>query len=187
MNHFTIIEGLPILDLKSELNTMFSESQIIWPKSCFQICLNHIEENSDDIHFGIGSLMRDWENAKIIGNKLDVPKQKLPYGEEDFKYLCNQFKNTKFEIVYNAINDRYKIGRVRIMMSKPKTCLSWHYDNTKRLHFPIKTQPGCFMAFENEIKHLSQDTWWMTETIDYHTAFNASFEDRIHLVACVIE
>jgi hypothetical protein len=73
------------------------------------------------------------------------------------------------------------------MKSKPKTCLSWHVDTTPRIHFPIKTQDGCFMVIDNEVQHLTKNTWWWTNTVAPHTAFNASKEDRIHLVAVVLD
>jgi hypothetical protein len=73
------------------------------------------------------------------------------------------------------------------MKSLPKTCLSWHVDDTKRIHYPIKTQEGCFMIIEEEIKHLPQHTWWLTNTLVKHTAMNASLEDRVHLVVTLLE
>jgi hypothetical protein len=41
------------------------------------------------------------------------------------------------------------------------------------------------MVIEDEVKHLDQDKWWMADTIKLHTAFNASKESRIHLVAVI--
>ena len=73
------------------------------------------------------------------------------------------------------------------MQAAPKTCLSWHVDRTTRLHYPIKTQTGCFMVIEDELFHLVENEWCMTNTIARHTAFNASLESRIHLVATIIK
>jgi hypothetical protein len=41
------------------------------------------------------------------------------------------------------------------------------------------------MVIDNEVKHLGQDKWWMADTSKPHTAFNASRESRIHLVAVI--
>ncbi len=73
------------------------------------------------------------------------------------------------------------------MRSKPKTCLSWHCDTSKRIHLPIRTQPGCMMVIQDEVLHLEQGQWYMTNTIPEHTAFNASKADRIHLIAVILD
>ena len=72
------------------------------------------------------------------------------------------------------------------MNSLPKTCLSWHEDQTPRLHYPIKTQSGCFMVIENESKHLKQNQWYWTNTTVPHTAFNGSKQPRLHLIVTVL-
>jgi hypothetical protein len=43
------------------------------------------------------------------------------------------------------------------------------------------------MIIEDEVKHLPANTWWLTNTLVKHTALNASMEDRIHLVASLID
>jgi hypothetical protein len=60
------------------------------------------------------------------------------------------------------------------MKSEPKTCLSWHVDFSTRIHYPMKTQEGCFMVIADEVCHLTENTWWWTDTVLPHTAFNAS-------------
>ena len=186
MSNFKIVEDLPTIDLQTDLQNLLNNKKIFWPKYTTQICLNHIHENSDDIHFGIGSLFKDWDNKNISNNKITVPNKKHILKETDFKYLCNQFKNTQFEEIYNILQSKYKIGRVRLMLSNPQTCMSWHKDDTYRIHYPIKTQTGCFMVINNQVKHLEQNKWWLTNTTEYHTAVNSSLEQRVHLVACVL-
>jgi aspartyl/asparaginyl beta-hydroxylase (cupin superfamily) len=92
-----------------------------------------------------------------------------------------------FEEIYYTLQKYYTLGRVRLMQSKPKTCLTWHNDNSKRIHLPIKTNAGCQMVIENQVQHMPAGTWWLTDTTVPHTAFNASTESRIHLVAVVLE
>ncbi len=190
MTNFIKLTDLPIYDLYSELNSMLHSNVISWSKE-HQICLNTTVDSPDDFIKGCGSLMYDWStSARIIdqfGNeRIEVKPYDVPYNESDFSMLCSQFKNTLFEDVYNTLASKYKLGRVRIMKSKTKTCLSWHTDDSIRVHYPIKTQDGCFMIIENEVQHLSKFTWWETNTILPHTAMNASNEDRIHLVAVVL-
>ena len=68
------------------------------------------------------------------------------------------------------------------MNTKPKTCLTWHNDDTQRIHYPMKTQEGCYMVIEDEIRFLEHNTWYHTDTLKMHTAFNGSREERMHLV-----
>lgn len=190
MNHFKRLDDLPILDLYSELNKLIVEKDLNWGNSN-QICLNHIEKDSSNFLFGTGSLTHDWENSYFVvsetGEKKRIIKERDQKIEErDFKYLCNQFKNTLFETVYTALQEKYTLGRVRLMKSESKTCLSWHVDTTPRIHYPIKTQEGCFMVIEDEVMHIPLNEWWETNTILKHTAFNGSKESRIHLVATVL-
>ena len=151
-----------------------------------QICLNTIP-GSDDPTLGTSSLVYDWDRATEVNGKLDVPLRDNPLEESDFTELCSQFRNTVWETIYRELESRYHIGRVRLMRSKPKTCLSWHCDTSKRIHLPIRTQPGCMMVIQDEVLHLEQGQWYMTNTMPEHTAFNASKEDRIHLVAVVLD
>ncbi len=66
-----------------------------------------------------------------------------------------------------------------------KTCLTWHYDSTPRIHLPIITNDKCFMVWENYTKHLEEGILYQVNTKIPHTAMNASFEERIHIVATV--
>lgn len=191
MSHFTKIEELPKLDLHQELNRLVANGILSWHDGKNQICLNTIIGHENDYMLGVGSLTHDWENSVVevdaYGNQKTVIKEKEnPLTETDFSILCKQFEGTLFETVYNQLMMRYNLGRVRLMKSQSKTCLSWHVDFQPRLHYPIKTQTGCFMVIEDEVKHLAQNEWWWTETTHEHTAFNSSKEDRIHLVATII-
>lgn len=184
--NFEQIHNLPTLDLQKELFHMISNGILNWGDDN-QICINTTPGNENNYHLGSGSLTHNWENKTIItdenGNKKQiVPLYDNPYSESDFTVLCKQFKNTQFEVLYNILKDKYNIGRIRLMKMKVKYSMSWHNDSSPRLHYPIKTQTGCFMLIEDEVKHLPQNTWWLTDTTKMHTAFNASREERIHLV-----
>lgn len=184
------IDFLPRYDLQDELNALLRDDSIRWKDN--QICLNCTSENSYDYSEGVGSLRYDWPNAKKIkdknGNeKIDVPLRDNPLPESAFQYFCKAFGDTQFEQIYQELAKRYKLGRVRLMKSKPKTCLSWHQDTSKRLHYPIKTQEGCLMVIEDTAYKLEQYTWYETDTTKHHTALNGSKEERIHLVACVLD
>ncbi len=181
MSNFNELKNLPCLDLETEMNRLLDNNLINWGTQN-QICINTTLDQPDDFHLGAGSLWYDWKNATKVNDKLNVPVQSNRLEEHDFVQLCNVFKNTLFEEVYNELTNHYQLGRVRLIKSKPKTCMTWHTDNTTRLHYPVKTQEGCFMVIEDEIKFLPKYTWWHTHTLVKHTAFNASFEERVHLV-----
>jgi hypothetical protein len=196
MKHFMQLTDLPIFDLYKEFEYLLEVKKINWYKvkdstSYYiddQICLNSTIDEPDSIHLGRGSLLQDWNKSHNDENgNLIVPKRKNILKENDFVVLCNQFKGTLFETVYNELDKKYVLGRVRIMKSKPKTCLTWHVDFSTRVHYPMKTQEGCFMIINNEVCHMPNNTWWWTDTRTPHTALNASQEDRYHLVAAILD
>ena len=64
---------------------------------------------------------------------------------------------------------------------------SWHRDPEPRLHIPIYTNPGAIMVVDNVAKHMPADgSVWITNNTKYHNAFNGGEENRVHLVACVL-
>lgn len=189
MSHFKILD-LPKFDnLFNELSLMINADILSW-KNSNQICLNTTESQPNNFQLGCASLSYDWDKAVQTTKdgvlSINVPKKTTSVLETDFTTLCTQFKNTGFEKLYNCLTSNYNVGRVRLMKSDPKTCLSWHTDSTNRIHYPILTQDGCFMVIDEEVAHLKQDIWYFTETLGKHTAFNASLSSRIHIVACVL-
>jgi len=189
---FKNLTDLPVLDVTEELDNLIDNEIISWEKRDSQICLNTTKDRPDDIHYGSGSLIWDWQNGHEVFDENGktvkfVPKPyKVPKNEKDFTDLCSQFKGTVFEKIYRAVSDKFTIGRMRLMLMRPKTCLTWHNDADTRLHYPIETNIGCKMVIKNEVVHMPANTWWLTNTAQYHTAFNASTESRIHLVTSII-
>ena len=151
-----------------------------------QIGITTTSDAPDDTNMACGSLKYDWSKKVYENGQTIVPLRETELKEQDFNTVCSLFRGTALETVYDMLNERYKIGRVRLMKSLPFTCLSWHTDSQIRIHYPIKTQEGCFMVIGDEIMHLKQDTWYLTNTMLKHTAFNSSKEDRIHLVVNVL-
>lgn len=188
---------LPIYDLYDSLQQLINDDIVQFDAledirpMVRQICINTLPEYSDDYTLGRGSLMYDWDKSYIEvqedGSKRTiVPKREVPLEESDFNTMCTQFIGTPFEDMYKMLDSKYYLGRVRIMKSDSKSCLSWHKDTSPRMHYPIKTQEGCFMVIEDEVVHMPANTWWLTDTTNNHTAFNASKEERIHIVACIL-
>ena len=191
MKHYTLLTDLPVLDLKTELNRLIMNGEIDWAKHDNQISLTTMPGHEDDYLLGSGSLVFDFSRAETVkypdgSEKLEVPKFDIPRQESDFTVLCTQFKNTLFETVYDALANKYHLGRVRLMRSNPKTCLSWHIDYHPRVHYVIDTYTGCFMIIEDELHHLPNNTWWHTNTLLKHTALNSSDNTRVHLVVTIL-
>ena len=107
--------------------------------------------------------------------------------EEKYSEFIEDYKDTYFKEVYDALSRKYKLGRVRVLLKQPRSTLSWHRDPEPRLHIPIITNPGCIMVIDNVAKHMPADGHaWITNNTKYHNFFNGGEEDRIHIVACVL-
>ena len=108
--------------------------------------------------------------------------------ESEYSEFIPDYENTYFKEVFDALSSKYKLGRVRILLKEPRSTLSWHRDPEPRLHIPIITNPGCLMVIDNVAKHMPADgSVWITNNTKYHNAFNGGEENRIHLVACVLD
>jgi len=143
-----------------------------------RISLNSVPGYENNHMLGNGNLKQDFASGTF-------PDRADRFHEKEFTETCTIFKDTIWEEILEVLNAKYITGRVRIFKSLPGTCLSWHEDGIPRIHYPIKTQEGCMMVIDHEVKHLEKEKWWFAKTEKLHTAFNASSEDRIHLVAVI--
>jgi hypothetical protein len=107
--------------------------------------------------------------------------------ESKYTELVDDFKNTYFKEIFDILSKNYKLGRVRLLLKEPRSTLSWHRDPEPRLHIPIITNPGCMMVIDKVAKHMPADgSVWITNNTKYHNAFNGGEQNRVHLVACVL-
>ena len=124
--------------------------------------------------------------TKPNGSGKEVARDEM-INEEAYSEFIDEYKETYFKDVFDALSSKYKLGRVRILLKEPRSTLSWHRDPEPRLHIPIITNPGSIMVIDNVAKHLPADgSVWITNNTKYHNAFNGGEENRIHLVACVL-
>ena len=124
--------------------------------------------------------------TKPNGSGKEVVRDEM-MNEEAYSEFIDEYKETYFKEVFDALSSKYKLGRVRILLKEPRSTLSWHRDPEPRLHIPIITNPGSIMVIDNVAKHLPADgSVWITNNTKYHNAFNGGEENRIHLVACVL-
>ena len=126
-----------------------------------------------------------WTKPDQTGNEVI---RDINIKEEEYSEFVKEYENTYFKEVYDKLSLKYKLGRVRILLKQPRSTLSWHRDPEPRLHIPIITNPGCIMVINNVAYHMPADgSVWITNNTKYHNAFNGGEEDRIHLVACVLD
>ena len=148
------------------------------------ISLNQIPGDSESIK---GENIKGiyWTKPDNSGNE-EVRATKID--EASYTEFVEDFKDTYFKEVYDVLSKRFKLGRVRILLKEPRSTLSWHRDPEPRLHIPIITNPGSIMVIDEVAKHLPADgSVWITNNKKYHNAFNGGEEERVHLVACVLD
>lgn len=124
--------------------------------------------------------------------------------DPDFGRFIPEFHNSYFHTIWKELKQDFgSISRMRLMMLRPKECLSFHEDFYRRLHIPITTNERSFF-FINEsdnhwletdgIKLPSIATYhlpasgnaYVVDTTKYHSVYNGGRSDRIHLV-CTID
>ncbi len=107
--------------------------------------------------------------------------------ESKYTEFVGDYADTYFKEVYDQLSNKFKLGRVRLLLKEPRSTLSWHRDPEPRLHIPIYTNPGAIMVIDSIAKHMPADgSVWVTNNTKYHNAFNGGEENRVHLVACVL-
>ena len=121
------------------------------------------------------------DTGKEVSRDVDIDESK-------YTQLVPEFEKTYFKEVFETLKERFKLGRVRLLLKEPRSTLSWHKDPECRLHVPIITNKGCSMVIENVAKHLPADgKVWITNNTKYHNFFNGGEQARVHLVACILE
>ena len=180
-------------DLKFDVSKLREDLNHVLKKKNFKtlgithfgaIMLNQIpgDENSTKGHNVRGVY---WTKPDESGREV---KRDKAIDESKYTELVPEFKNTYFAEVYKTLSSKFRLGRVRILQKEPRSTLSWHKDPEPRLHVPIITNPGCSMVIENVAKHLPADgKVWKTNNTKYHNFFNGGEQNRIHIVACLLE
>ena len=147
------------------------------------IPLNQIPGDPDSVK---GNNVRGIYWTKPDSTGVEVQRESK-IDEHKYTEFVDDFKNTYFKEVYDQLTKKYKLGRMRLLLKEPRSTLSWHRDPEPRLHIPIYTNPGAIMVVDNVTKHMPADgSVWITNNTKYHNAFNGGEENRVHLVACVL-
>ncbi len=147
------------------------------------IPLNQIPGDPDSVK---GNNVRGIYWTKPDSTGVEVQRESK-IDEHKYTEFVDDFKNTYFKEVYDQLTKKFKLGRMRLLLKEPRSTLSWHRDPEPRLHIPIYTNPGAIMVVDNVAKHMPADgSVWITNNTKYHNAFNGGEENRVHLVACVL-
>ena len=89
-------------------------------------------------------------------------------------------------IYTNTIIMELGLCRTRVLRMKPKTCYSYHRDPSKRIHIPLITNEKCMFIIDDVVHRYPADgNYYEVDTTLWHTAVNASLEERIHIVGCM--
>ena len=193
INNNPFRDFLTIPDLKFDVHKLRSDLDKILKHKTFNslgiknfaaIPLNQIPGNKSSI-----------EGHNVRGTYWTIPdetgkeaKRDKDIDESRYTELVPEFKGTYFEQVFNILRKKFKLGRVRILLKEPRSTLSWHRGPEPRLHIPIITNKGCRMVIEDVSKHMPADgTVTITNNTKYHNFFNGGEQNRIHLVACILE
>ena len=183
--------------MNNELNKMLDSGVISWYEHHKQIGITtHKDYQTEKFSnipphlIGTGSLIFNWADSgvnKEVEKRTEVEEFKERLHEKDFNVLSPEFQGTIFEDYLNKLKQKHTIGRLRFMKMIQRKCLSWHNDYSPRIHTVLDTSEGNFMIIENEVKHLEQNTSWITDTTFKHTALNASMNPRTHIVGVLLD
>ena len=167
-----------------EVDTRVARQSPLGERDINAICLTQIPGDPNSITGGnVRGLF--WTRPDHTG--VEVTRE-APIDETQYSEFVKLFEDTYFKEVYEKLTSKYKLGRIRLLWKLPRTTLSWHRDPEPRLHIPIITNPGCLMVIDNVAKHMPADgSVWITNNTKYHNAFNGGEENRVHLVACVLD
>ena len=187
-NDFYIVPNLKfdIDKLRSDLEKILKKKKFnsLGIKNFAAIPLNQIPGDKSSI-----------EGHNVRGTYWTIPdesgkeaKRDKDIDESKYTEILPEFKGTYYEKVFNILRKNFKLGRVRILLKEPRSTLSWHRDPEPRLHIPIITNKGCRMVIEDVSKHMPADgSVTITNNTKYHNFFNGGEQNRIHLVACILE
>tara|TARA_B100001248_G_C27395438_1_gene465223 strand:+ start:3785 stop:4378 length:594 start_codon:yes stop_codon:yes gene_type:complete len=148
------------------------------------ICLTQVPGDPNSI---TGGNVRGLFWTKPDSTYEEVQREEV-IDEEKYSEFVKLFEDTYFKEMYDTLTKKYKLGRIRLLWKLPRTTLSWHRDPEPRLHIPIISNYGARMCVDNVVHHMPADGHvWITDNTKYHNAFNGGEEDRVHLVATVMD
>ena len=168
------IEPVNILQIEKEIDQFL----IKYPFRPTQVCIND------------RGLKPEFDPYDGLGTAFDDESKKLKFREMDFVRYAPDLENSELLKSIKKIEALgLKIGRARIMLLKPRSCYSFHFDATERIHLVIKPEPRAVMLFTpNIIVNIPYDQrFHLVDTTRTHTAMNGGDKERVHLVIALAE
>ena len=161
-----------------------------------------IEKINKEVEETVDKLNPEWKkpgNCQILLQGCFEGKNDPYFGSRRVKELEDGGHEEKdfifpiFDMPYtNKLIKQLKMFRTRLMLLKPKSCLSWHYDPGMRIHIPLYGDSDSFHIIEdndgNKVVHQIEPTGGahLMNTEVYHSGINLSMDvDRCHIVGCV--
>lgn len=161
-----------------------------------------VEKINKEVEETVDKLNPEWKkpgNCQILLQGCFEGKNDPYFGSRRVKELEDAGHEEKdfifpiFDMPYtNKLIEQLKMFRTRLMLLKPKSCLSWHYDPGMRIHIPLYGDSDSFHIIEdidgNKVVHQIEPTGGahLMNTEVYHTGINLSMDvDRCHIVGCV--
>ena len=172
-----------LVEALTEVDKRVARQSPLGERDINAICLTQVPGDADSITGGnVRGLF--WTKPDSTGKEVTREKS---IDETKYSEFVKLFDDTYFKEVYDTLLQKYKLGRIRLLWKLPRTTLSWHRDPEPRLHIPIVTNPGARMCVDTDVHHMPADgSVYITNNTQYHNAFNGGEEDRVHLVATVL-
>ena len=168
------IDPVDIFKIEKEIDSFL----VKYPFRPTQVCIND------------RGLTDEFDPYEGLGTAFDDESKKLKFREMEFVRYAPDLQDSE---LLNSIKKveglGLKVGRARIMLLKPRTCYSFHFDATERVHLVIKPEARAVMLFEpNIIINIPYDyRFHLVDTTRTHTAMNGGDKERIHLVMALAE
>ena len=167
----------------TEVDSRVARQSPLGERDINAICLTQIPGDANSI---TGGNVRGLFWTRPDSTYQEVRREE-PIDESKYSEFVKLFEDTYFKEVYVRLCEKYQIGRIRLLWKLPRTTLSWHRDPEPRIHIPIVTNFGARMCVDTVVHHMPADGHvWITNNTRYHNAFNGGEEDRVHLVATVL-
>jgi hypothetical protein len=123
------------------------------------------------------------------GSLYDFDVNKFTKNTADYTIINKHFEDTYMEDViwevrHQSAQDGVRIGRIRVMTIAPCSCYGLHIDPEEfRYHIPLVTNPAAFFVNGDTISRMPEvGRLYKYVTNEAHTAVNASFNPRIHIL-----
>jgi hypothetical protein len=126
-----------------------------------------------------------------VGPLFDRHDRKFLRDPLEFTIFNREFEDLYFYEVYKKVSEwsPLRIGRVRLFLRHPGTCLHMHTDDSPRYHLAITSNPGSFFFFKDKGTYQipTDGHLYKCDTTRLHTVFNAGETPRVHLIFDTIE